>query len=386
MLSETGYKRKTYAEIIEEKEQLAKDIFGEDIDTSDTTPLGKFLRITAYQDTRIEEVAEQIYYSRFPNYANGVSLDRLCVFAGISRNPAIASEYTIKAYGTAGKSIPYGFLVGTEEGITFYNTENDIVFNSSGQATFTAKCTDTGEIGNVPYIEINTIVNPDVNITDIEATAQTTIGKEIESDYALRQRFNVTKEGLGACNESAIIAAVLSVPEVTSANIVVNDTNENDSETNLPPHSFNVIVTCPSTSYQSVAEAIFSRKPIGINSRGTITRSVTDVSGKSRNISFSVPDNVAINVTVTVKVDSSVFVATDGAAEIKNNIESYINGLGTGNNVSRSALYGVIHDVTGVLDVTDLKITADGVTETGSVYIGFGQIAVSNNIGVTTNV
>lgn len=386
MLSETGYKRKTYAEIIEEKEQLAKDIFGEDIDTSDTTPLGKFLRITAYQDTRIEEVAEQIYYSRFPNYASGVSLDRLCVFAGISRNPAIASEYIIKAYGIAGKSIPYGFLVSTEEGIVFYNTENDIIFNSKGEATFTARCTDTGKIGNVPYTEIKTIVNPDVNITDIEATAQTTIGEEIESDFSLRQRFNLTKEGLGACNESAILAAVLSVPEVTSADIIVNDTNDNDSETNLPPHTFKVIVTCPYSAYQSVAEAIFSRKPIGINSMGSISRVVTDVSGKSRTVNFSVPANVTINISVVVKVDASVFVASDGTEEIKNNIEDYINGLGTGNDVSRSALYGVIHDVTGVLDVTDLIITANGKVETGSVDISYGEIAYSNIIEVTTNV
>ena len=386
MLSETGYTRKTYAEILEEKEQLAKDIFGEDIDTSDTTPLGKFLRITAYQDTRIEEVAEQIYYSRFPNYASGVSLDRLCVFVGISRNPAIAAAYKIRATGTAGKPIPYGFLVSTKEGITYYNAENDVVFNANGEATFTVECTDKGEIGNVPYAEITTIVNPDINVTDIEAIEQITIGTEIESDYSLRQRFNLTKEGLGSCNEDAIIAAVLAVPTVTSANIIVNDTNENDSTTNLKPHTFQVIVTCPATAYQEVAEAIFSKKPIGISSQGSVSRTVVDASGNNRIVYFSVPQNVTINVNVSVKVDTSVFATIDGEQEIKKNIESYINGLGTENDVSRSALYGVIHDVTGVLDVTDMTITANGKVETGSVDITYGQIAYSNNIEVTINV
>ena len=58
----------------------------------------------------------------FPNTASGVSLDRLCTFVGISRNPATSAIYNVKINGTDGYIVPVGFLVGTASGINFYNT------------------------------------------------------------------------------------------------------------------------------------------------------------------------------------------------------------------------------------------------------------------------
>lgn len=87
MLTEQGYHRPTYDEILESKEQLARTLFGEDIETSEQTPLGKFIRIGAYDLSKAYEDIENVYYARFPNTASGISLDRLCVFVGISRNP-----------------------------------------------------------------------------------------------------------------------------------------------------------------------------------------------------------------------------------------------------------------------------------------------------------
>ena len=48
MLSEKGYHRPTYEEILADKIQTAKELFGEDIDTGGQTALGKFIRIGAY--------------------------------------------------------------------------------------------------------------------------------------------------------------------------------------------------------------------------------------------------------------------------------------------------------------------------------------------------
>ena len=66
MLTETGYTRRTYDEIIDDKIERAQELFGEDIETDETTPLGKFIRINAYDQALAEEEAEAIYYARFP--------------------------------------------------------------------------------------------------------------------------------------------------------------------------------------------------------------------------------------------------------------------------------------------------------------------------------
>ena len=91
-LTSKGFERLTYDEIVNKKIQKAKELFGEDIDTSELTPLGKFIRINAFDLAEAEEEAEYIYYSIFPNTASGVSLDRLCTFVGISRNPATSAK------------------------------------------------------------------------------------------------------------------------------------------------------------------------------------------------------------------------------------------------------------------------------------------------------
>ena len=159
MLNELGYKRKTYDEIIEGKIQRAKELFGEDIETDETTALGKFIRINAYDQALAEEEAEAIYYARFPNTATGVSLDRLCAFVGISRNSAEHSRYEVQVNGTAGAIIPFGFLVSTESEIDFYNT-SETEIGEDGTCKINVECVTAGTIGNVNAGEINIIKNP----------------------------------------------------------------------------------------------------------------------------------------------------------------------------------------------------------------------------------
>lgn len=43
-LTDNGFVRRTYDDILNAKIQRAKELFGEDIDTSDLTPLGKIGR------------------------------------------------------------------------------------------------------------------------------------------------------------------------------------------------------------------------------------------------------------------------------------------------------------------------------------------------------
>ena len=115
-LTDNGFVRRTYDDILNAKIQRAKELFGEDIDTSDLTPLGKFIRINAYDQALAEEELEAVYYARFPNTASGQSLDRLLVFVGLTRNPAVSAVYSVKITGAADTVIEPGFLVGTETG------------------------------------------------------------------------------------------------------------------------------------------------------------------------------------------------------------------------------------------------------------------------------
>lgn len=362
-LTETGFKRRTFAEILDDKIEKCKELFGDDINTEENTPLGKFIRINAYDQSITEEEAEKIYYSIFPNTAVGTSLDRLCVFAGISRNPATASRYVVKATGTENTVIPQGFLVSTESGVEFA-TIQDYTIGSDGTVDMTVECTQSGDIGNVNFAEINLIVNPVADVEKAVGVSLITKGDEAESDYELRQRFSSAKEGLGLCNEVSIRAAVMRIPTVKSAGIIVNETDQTDSK-GLPPRSFECYVYGGENYEDEIANAIYEKKPLGIKTHGTITKSVTDIGGHTHTIKFSHTTTKTVYVQI-VLTTSSEFEGTNGYSEIKDNVENYIDSLGVGKSVYLSSLYGQIHQVTGITEVKELKLSTDGVTYSSS--------------------
>lgn len=374
-LTEKGYQRATYEEILARKIQRAKELFGEDIDTSDQTPLGKFIRINAYDQAVAEEEIEAVYYARFPNTASGQSLDRLCVFAGITRNPASAAVYSVKVTGTAGYSIPVGFLVATDAEVKYWTTAECLI-GEDGTSIVKVSCTEAGTIGNLSSAaSISRIVNPDANVERVEGVELVVAGVDVESDADIRMRFKAAVEGGGSSNENAIRAAILRVPTVRFAAVISNDTNEKDDE-GRPPHSFECYVLGGDDYEQEIAEAIFEKRPIGIKTVGTKTVTVTDVTGAVRTVRYSASPQVQITVRASIKTASTF--ADDGVATVQNNVANYINGLGIGNSLVLSTIYGHIYSVTGVVEVTNLELSTNG----GS-YYSAGNVSVPE-YGVAT--
>ena len=408
-LSDKGFSRPTFNDILDAKISKAKELFGEDVDTSEFSNIGKFIRIDAYDLAKAYEDLELIYYARFPNTASGSSLDRLCVFARISRNPATAATHKVTIAGTEGKTIPAGFTVsiGTadEDAITFrsvedvtlgiiyiettdsaiddektYYTKSGDTYTAISAPTFvdidtyyeqitggvvTVKCVETGTIGNVGANAINTIVNPNADVTGIICSELLSYGDVEESDYELRKRFSQAIEGAGSANVNAIRAAILRVPTVISAGIIENDTNETDSK-GRPPHSFECFVYGGENYEQEIGEAIFSKKPLGIKAVSTSTMPVSvdvlDDGGHTHTIKFSHTEDINVKINITIKKNNTF--ETDGVQQIRTNLTDYINNLGVGAPVIISSLYGYIHAVTGVTEVTSLTVSIDG----GSTY------------------
>ena len=382
MITNEGYKRKTYQEILDGKIEKAKELFGEDIDVSDISPLGKYIRINAYDQAEAEEEAEMIYYSIFPDTAFGTSLDRLCSFVNISRNPAAASVYTVNVIGTANATIPIGFLVATDSEIQFYNTVATKL-DTNGAGTLTVQCTQAGSIGNVNAADIKVIVNPDANVTSVLGSQCISVGTEAESDTALRIRFKAAKEGMGSCNEAAITAALMRVEGVTSAAVVVNNEDTTDSD-GRPPHSFECYISGGTQKHSEIAETIFDKKPLGIKTHGTVSETIIDSGGNEHTIYFSHTTGVDISVLVKIKTNSD-YEGNTGATNISDNLTSYINGLGVGKSVILSSLYGKIHAVAGVAEVTELKMSTDGGTTytADNVAISNYQVANCTSVSVT---
>lgn len=354
VLTEKGFLRPGYNDLLTAQINRAKQLFGEDIDTSEQSVLGKYIRINVYDLAECYELLEDIYYARFPNTARGQSLKRLCVFAGIRQNAAVASRLRVRFKGNAGAAVPSGFLI-SGGGVEFY-VNDEYILGADGTAEAYANCTEDGPKGNIPSESIMGIVKPDAGIESVELLAIVTYGKEAENDASLRIRFSQAVAGAGSASVDALNGALSRVPLVDGVAIIENDTEE--IKDGRPPHSFECYVLAPKTQDQLVAEAIFSKKPLGIKSVGNVEVQVLDRGGKPHLVRFSRTVKKEIYIRASVLVNQ--FFETGGVDRIKDSLMEYINNLANGEPVYLSGLYGYIHDIHGVVNVQSLTVSGDG--------------------------
>ncbi|MCQ2743473.1 MAG: baseplate J/gp47 family protein [bacterium] len=357
VLSELGFNRPTYDELLTAEIERTRQLFGDDIDTSELTALGKLIRLNVYDLSALYEELEAVYLARFPNTATGQSLDRLCVFAGITRNPAKASQHKIKIVGEIGTELKYGeFLVSTLENVTFYLAE-DVVLDqveldefgfAKGYCEAEFECTEKGEVGNVPVGAITFVTNPVMDIAKIEHLSILELGEEIETDVALRRRFAYAIRGIGSGTIDSIYGALWRVSGVEGVYIAENNTFETDSD-GRPPISYECFVL--GGSNEDIAKAIFSKAPVGVKSVSTkngVSVNVTDQGGSLHTIRFSRTVEQGIQFLIKVYVNDD-FDSENGVNDIKNNIIQHVNSLKNGEDVIYSSIFLDVQKVIGVV-------------------------------------
>lgn len=354
VLTEKGLKRPTYDDLLAAQVTRAKELFGEDIDTSEQSVLGKFIRINVHDLAECYELLEDIYYARFPNSARGQSLDRLCAFAGVVRDPATAARIKVRFYGNAGAVIPAAFGV-SGGGQTFY-VDKDYTVGGEGAAEAYVNCTDAGTAGNLRDGTALSIVNPDPDLERVEMIQIAQYGREREGDTSLRIRFGESIAGSGSATIDAIRGAISRVALVDGVAIVENDAEQ--TVEGRPPHSFECYVLAPESQDQLIGEAIFAKKPLGIKSVGAVEVQVLDEGGKPHVVRFS--RTIKRMVHIRAEILTNQFFESSGISQIKDRLLEYINNLANGESVYVSSLYGYIHEVHGVVNVRELLLSGDG--------------------------
>lgn len=368
-ITDKGFVRPSYDEILQAQVNRAKVLLGDDIDTSEESVLGKFIRINVFDLNICYETLEDLYYSSFPNTARGQSLDRLGPFAAVSRNQATQARIEVKIKGTVGESVPSAFLLKSDK--TSFYVVNDYTIDSNGEVVVVANCVDDGEIGNLSTGERLDIQNPRMGIDSAEFIRIVQKGEELESDKDFRIRFSNSLAGAGSSTESAIKGAIYRVPLVDGVSVIDNNS---DTASSIPPHSFSCYVLAPESQYDEIAKAIFDKKPLGIQCIGDIERTVYDAWGKPHTVKFFATSKAELKISMQIKTNQ--YFESSGISQIKDNIANFINNLASGSDVYYTSVFGYIHNVTGVVSVVDLKICKIGQNPGNSdIAIGEQEIA-----------
>lgn len=106
IFTSTGYQKESLAEWKVKIEDLFKEQFGEDTDLDPSGPFGQLVAITAKIATDQDEITEEVYFSRDPDSATGVSLDRICAETGTVRKAAgFTFIQDVLCYGDEGTAL-----------------------------------------------------------------------------------------------------------------------------------------------------------------------------------------------------------------------------------------------------------------------------------------
>lgn len=358
-LTDSGFRRPTYAELLDALEYKARELFGPKANLTVRSPLGIFLRIYAWMLNLLFSTLEDVYNSRFIDTAVGSSLYNLGRAIGLRLLGAQKAMGYLTFTGEEGVEVPEGFLAETTAGMQYITLKSGRIHD--GSVTLPASATIAGPDGNAAEETIKTITNPKLGIESVTNASAFVGGRNTETDPEFRERYYLSVDFAGGVNIDAIVAEVYENVEAVIA--VSGDENDTDfeNEHGLPPHSFEIVAY--GGLDEDIAAAIFRRKAAGIQTYGNTTVPVISATGNSYDIHFSRPTPVSIWVQVSDLVTDKNF-PLDGIEQIREAIIGFIGGnvrggLNIGQDVIRIAIYPVVLRISGVVDF-ELKISPDG--------------------------
>jgi uncharacterized phage protein gp47/JayE len=393
----TGFVIETEQEILDRLAATARSTISPSLDVSQNSAIGRLLAIIASEITQNQELAQSVW-NAFSDLADGQSLDNRAALTGTTRNPATYSTVTATVNMAASTSVSAGEIIASVSGNPDALFANVSAFTSAASPdpddnALLFQALDTGPVqapsGTLTVLEVSISgVNSITNALDADP------GEDQESDAALRirRREELTAQGTGT--QESIRADVDRVTDVEFAECLTNRTDY--TADGLPPHSFEVVVF--GGTDDDVAQAIWDGMPSGIAAVGSSSGTATDDGGNSQTVKFTRPTELRILVEVDLTVDPDLY---GGDAAVASAIANFSTGvleitqpngtvltgeLGVGSDVIRSKLYSAIDTVSGILDITDVRLAISPATPTAANITVTDReiVAVSGTAGIQT--
>ena len=214
-LTDAGFRRPTYAELLDALEYKARELFGSKANLTVRSPLGIFLRIYAWMLNLLFSTLEDVYNSRFVDTAVGHSLYNLGRAIGLRLLGAQKAVGYLTFTGEIGTEVPEGYLAETIAGQQYITLQSGVILD--GSITLPASAVVAGPDGNTDAGTITIITNPKTGITSVSNAASFEGGRNTETDDEFRARYYVSTDFAGGVNLDAIIAAIYENVEAVIA-------------------------------------------------------------------------------------------------------------------------------------------------------------------------
>ena len=362
-ITENGIEIDDLQTIVSELTEDFKDIYGQDINVSQSTPDGQLINIAAQSKIDTLELAVSLYNMFNPETVRGRLQDNLYKLVGLTRK---ASDFTFVEVNvtTTGACILKGLDDNAEDingtGYTVSDTigNNFILLNTeyineAGTYLLAFRAQEVGAIEVLPNT-ITNMVSVVGNVSGVNNPAiQYIIGQEEETDANFNIRFNKSR-ALGALGQDdGLLARLLNINLVTGAYVHDNRTNVTDS-TGTAAHTIWCIVEGGANS--DIAQTIYTNLTAGCGMRGSVSVVVDRPNNRKETINFDRPTYQSLSVRFRLINKTS---AEIDEAALKNYIVSNLT-TGIYTSVDTVQISNIIQDYDSNLIPYDLQVSGDG--------------------------
>lgn len=288
------------------------------IDTSQYGLVGQLNGIYASALAELWELAEAVYDAMDPDQATGQSQDALYALTNTLREGPRPSHALCTVELAIDASIPARAAIASVAGnpVARFSNVTAMVWvdpggeGGPGPATLEIQfeCLTDGPVAaNAGTLtQRDTLIDGWLSVTNAD-DAQ--LGTDLESDAHYRERRVEELAAQGGGTVAGIRADLMQLPTVLAATVLEN-TDDFVSVDGLPPHSFEAVVRSEVGAGDEViiATSIWSNKPAGIETYGSLAVEIVDIEGVPHTIRFSRPDELAVYVALRVTVDPLTYI------------------------------------------------------------------------------
>lgn len=381
-----GFNKKTLDDLTTEIEASERSDIDPSLNLGADSVFGQLNGIFADKLRELWDLAQAVYRSLYPDSAEGDALDNIASLTGVTRQAATKSTATVTISGDPATVIPVGRVISVATTGDRFVTLAEVIIGGGGSIDAEVEAEETGPIA-APTGTLTVIETPVSGWDSVTNAADAELGTNEETDSELRTRRLDLLFNPGAGVLESILANVSEVVGVSDTFAFENTTMLTDAD-GLPAKSFEVVVAGGDDT--AIAQAIFDKKPIGIQAYGSTTEAIADSQGVSHDISFSRPEEVEIWIEIEVSVNASLFgggVEAEGITQVQDAIIALEDVLGIGDDVIALKVQCEALEVVGVVDVTDFKIDiVDPPVGTGNVSLTNREIATFDSARIAVTV
>ena len=313
-------------------------------------------------------------------------------------NLASLSAVTVSGDYTTGFVVTFAGADGNQEQPLLTVTNNSL----DDGAPVTVSVAETTK-GYAPFVDlrmnsVNTgaisanagtltvIDTPTAGVTSVTNLSNAVLGRDVESDVALRLRRQLNLQTTQNGTDAGIRNKILNVDNVLQAKVSSNRTG--GTVNGVPAH--NIFAVVLGGLDDDIGVAIESARPCGIDTFGSTTVTVSDSEGENVDISFSRPTQqdiyFVIDIVQNTDASEGALFPADGADQIKNKIIEFTQNFLIGQDVIQNQFYTPINEVAGIIGIEVYLGTTPAPGGQTNISIANDEIAAFSSARITVNV